>query len=143
MAVSIFFSYICELNKDICYKLVDSKVEGNTAEVRVTFEYHDASEFISEVLEAYFAEAVERIISLEGTTEEDMSNILMEILNEKIETANVMDTNRTITVYCEMKDNKWYISENNRGLMDVGTANMYTVIETMVDAYTSILEEEE
>lgn len=139
----VFFSYICELNKDICYKLVDSKVEGNKAEVRVTFEYHDATDFITEVFQEYLEETVKRIASLEATSEEDMSSLLIDILNEKIETAVVQDTTRTITVYCEKKDNKWYISEDNRGLMDVGTANMYSAISSMTNAYNSLMEEEE
>lgn len=136
-----FFSYICELNKDICYKLVDSKIEGNKAEVRVTFEYRDASDFITGVLQEYFEEMVKRLVSLEGTSQEDMSNLLLDILNEKIETSNAKITTRTITVYCEKRDNKWYISEDNQGLLDVETANMYSVISSMVDAYTSLMEE--
>lgn len=132
-----FYDYIAGLNKEIKYEIVDSSTDGDKAIVSVRFEYKDASNVFKEVLLEYTKEMLSKAFSLETPSEEEMEELLISILNNKIETIIPNDISDTINIECRKVDKKWYISSLTPQMTNVATANMYRAFEEIAESLNS------
>lgn len=128
--MQVFFDYIKELNEEIRFEIVNSEIDGETAKVKVKFEYKDANEIVASTVLEYISEAFSTLFD---ETEKDYDALLIKIFEEKKATMEPKDTSKTVVFSCEKKEKKWYISEVPVDVADVISANIYSTLESFSD----------
>ena len=131
------FEYIKGLNSQIKYEVTDSKTDGDNAVVKVHFEYKDAKPVFGEVFAEYIQKAFGMAFSGMNISDEEMSQMLVDIFNEKKETIKPGDAQADVSFNLTKKDGKWKIDEVPNKVQDVGTANLYSAFEEMSEGFTT------
>lgn len=108
-------------------------VAGDTATVPVEFTYVNMAPIVDEAVEEYLYEAIGLAMQSEEVTDEDMTNLMLEILAEK--TSTVPDDRITETIEFKLvKDGRewkldYFDAEVSDAVIDVMTCNMRESVE--------------
>ncbi len=128
---SALFEYITELDKEINYEVLDSKVEGDSATVKVSIDYKNARLVFTETLSEYFQKSLELAFSGTTPSDEEMSQILTDIFNKKRENIKAEDDNKTVEFKCSKVDGQWMINEAPYEVLDVMTGGLLSVADSI------------
>jgi len=123
-----FADYIKELNSNIKYKIGESSVDKDTAEVTVDFTYSDASQVIGETFTDYMSQVFQMAFSGEEFSEEKADQLLIDILSEKRESVELGEAEKTVVISLTKVDGKWLINSVPDEVMDVASGNIVSAI---------------
>ena len=90
------------------YTLGEATVDGETATVPVHITYVNAADVFTEALSEYFLQAFG--LALTGADEEQLSQLMMDLLKEKMETVSTSTGEADLTFTCQQTDGKWKIA---------------------------------
>ena len=111
--------YLEDNAKKIDYKIIDSEIEKNEAEVRVDVKYTDAGKIIRETFGELFRTLLSEASDEEELTDEEIDKLFMEIMQEKINLKEEKITEKRIKINLVESRGKWYIEEMNDELADI------------------------
>lgn len=135
MKNSGFSSVLLDLCKDnakqIKYSIVDSKEDGNTAKVKVKFEYMDVEPLLTVTMAEYMQKGMALALSGKEMDESTGETLFSETLKEKMTTVKGKTIKKTIELSCKNEDGKWKIVQVPAGVLDVMTANISHWIKNM------------
>lgn len=130
--LEVFNTFIKEQSGNIKYKVLDSDVDGEEATVNVKFKYIDASPVIKSAMGEYFSQAFG--MALAGASEEQMSNLLLTIFQQKLSETTLSTTESIVTVKCKKKDGEWKVAEVSDDIANVITCNILKAFEHVGDS---------
>ena len=111
--------YLEDNAKKIDYKIIDSEIEKNEAEVRVDVKYTDAGKIIKESFGEVFRTLLTESSDGEELTDEEIDKLFMEIMQEKINLKEEKIKEKRIKINLVESRGKWYIEEMNDELADI------------------------
>lgn len=115
------------------FKVMNGTIDGDTATVPVEFTYVNVSPVAEEAIQEYLYEAMQSAMQGEDMSDEDMSNLMLEILDEKTNTVPEDRLTKTIELNLVKDGREWkldYFEDGESdGLTDVLTCNMREVVE--------------
>jgi len=111
--------YLEDNAKKIDYKIIDSEIEKNEAEVRVDVKYTDAGKIIRETFGELFRTLLTESSDGEEITDEEIDKLFMEIMQKKINSGEEKIIEKRIKINLVESRGKWYIEEMNDELADI------------------------
>ena len=99
------------------YTLGEVTVDGETATVPVQITYVDAVDVFTEALGEYFLQAFG--LALTGADEEQLTQLMMDLLKEKMETVYTSTGEADLTFTCRRIDGQWKIAALTDDQLDV------------------------
>lgn len=121
-----FIDYLKGNAQKITYEIESSKVDGDTATVTVKCKYVDGSGLFAEIIQELFTKAMAAAFGGQTLTDADMEALTLQILNDKIASAEETFVEKTIDIACVKEDGTWVVKEMNEDLADVLTSNFLT-----------------
>lgn len=115
------------------FKVVNGTVDDDIATVPVEFTYVNMAPIVDEAVEEYFYEAIDLAMQSDEVTDEDMTNLMLEILNEKTNTVPDDRITKTIEFKLVKDGREWKLDyfddEVSDAVIDVMTCNMREAVE--------------
>lgn len=130
-----FVDYLKDNAKKITYEVTGTKVDGDEATVTVKCKYVDGSSLFNKIVEALFPKIMAAALSGKELTEEDMTQMGVEVLNENIAAATETFTEKTIDIPCVKIDGTWYVKLVGPELVDVISCNLFTAAKGLADTF--------
>ncbi len=90
------------------YTLGEVTVDGETATVPVHITYVNAADVFTQALSEYFLQAFS--LALTGADEEQLTQLMMDLLKEKMETVSTSTGEADLTFTCQQTDGEWKIA---------------------------------
>lgn len=123
-AVNEFYKNI----SDFEYKIIEEKVDGDTAEVTVEITTYPFGE--------KFADALVEALGLAFSAETD-EEVIASKMFEKINDVQEKSYSKTVTIHCEKKDGQWTSesADDNKDLADALLGGMMTATQDLEEAF--------
>lgn len=99
------------------YTLGEVTVDGETATVPVHITYVNAADVFTQALSEYFLQAFS--LALTGADEEQLTQLMMDLLKEKMETVSTSTGEADLTFTCRRIDGQWKIAALSDDQLDV------------------------
>lgn len=99
------------LANELKYKITDSKVEKDKAEVKVEVIYANASEPLMDSVGELFGQMLGMVFSGKEPTEEDMMELLFETISKKLNDYEIKTNETEGVIHLAKENNKWVITE--------------------------------
>lgn len=99
------------------YTLGEVTVDGETATVPVHITYVNAADVFTQALSEYFLQALS--LALTGADEEQLTQLMMDLLKEKMETVSTSTGEADLTFTCRRIDGQWKIAALSDDQLDV------------------------
>lgn len=99
------------LTKELKYKVTESKVDGDLAEIKVDLTYADASEPIMTSVGEMFGKLMESAFSGKEITEEDTIKIVLDTVTENLKNYEVKTAKVSGVIKLAKENDKWVITE--------------------------------
>ena len=120
-----------EWSSKLKYKIGEVKTDGDKATVKADYTYTDASEVITAAFKEYISKAMAAAFSGQEVTEEAMTKLLFDCIEEAKKTAQTKEANQSVTFQMIKDGETWKIKEFDPALANVLSCNMMGVIENM------------
>lgn len=130
-----FVDYLKDNAKKITYEVTGTKVDGDEATVTVKCKYVDGSPLFTKIVEELFPKIMAAALSGKELTEEDMTQMGVEVLKDNIATATETFTEKTIDIPCVKIDGDWYVKLVGPELVDVVSSNLFTAAKGLADSF--------
>ena len=127
------FNYFKDNAKKIEYSIDNIVEDDDRATVSVTADYVDGSVLMGAVFEEYMGKIFELAFSGKEPSEEEISELLGTIMNEKIKEIEVEFITSTFEVELIKVNNKWLIDDVSNDLLNVMMSNFMFVIDGLED----------
>lgn len=114
------------------YSVVSSEENGDHGTVVVEYTYTDASAVFSDAMADYFTQGM--ALSLNGASDEEISDLLTTLLVEKAKTAQLGTKQATVNYPMIKADGVWKIEELPEGAMHVVTSDLLRAAAAMAEA---------
>lgn len=125
-----------QYSEKITYKIKEISESGDTASVAVDFHYIDASKLIQDSISEYIQSALALSFSGEDISEEEMSQMLIDIIAENQKNLEVNFTDSTVSIPCIKVDGKWYVDNPSEDYANVMSSNMLSVLSDISDSFS-------
>lgn len=119
----LFMSYIEKCASKIDYMIVDSKLEEETATVKVLCKYVDGTPLMKEVLAAVLKETFANAFSGKELTEEENEQMYIDAINNALPNIEETIIEQTIDVKLTKAEDGWLIDGSEDELYNVAVAN--------------------
>ena len=123
----LLFDHMKIWAKHISYELSKPEINGEVARITANISYTDASAVITETISEYINQALEAING--GASDEDMNELMTEILKLKMDTANIIESTKTLTLECVKTGDFWKIKNLPDEMLDVLTGNIISAMQ--------------
>lgn len=131
--LEVFTAFIKEQSGNIKYEIVDANTDGEDATVNVKFTYTDASPVITSAMAEYFTQGIG--MAFAGASEEQMSNLLLTIFQQKLQETTLSTTDSTVAIKCKKSDGDWKVTEVSDDVANVMTCNILKAFERVGDSF--------
>ena len=132
-AVSPLLDLLKQWSSKTTYKLGKAEVNGEKAKVPVDVTFTDAADLIKAAFTEYFTAAMTKALSGEEVSEEDMTKLLVDTINEKSKTEKPGTTSTSLTLELEKIDGEWKFTDLPDDMMNIMFSNMMSAFEGMFD----------
>ena len=130
-------AYLKECASKMTYKIGESKVDGESATVSVSFTYVDASSVITSALGEYITQAFAMAFS--GADDAQMEELFSNIFMEKTESVETGTATADVTFSCIKVDGDWKITsfseEAEEAITNILTSNIASAFERFGEAF--------
>ncbi len=123
--------YLKTCAADLKYSIGSATTTGETATVKVDFDYVDASEIFGEVFYEFFAKAME--LAFGGASEDEAAEAFDPILQEKSASMERGAGHASVDLVLKQADDAWKIIEVPEDILRILTADMEKGMEIMSD----------
>ena len=124
-----FIDYLKGNAAKITYNVTGTKVDGDKATVTVKCKYVDGSGLYGKIIQELFTKLMTSALSGQQLTQEQMTQLGVDLLNQNLATATETFTEKTLDIQCVKVDNTWYVSTVGPELADVVSSNLYTAVK--------------
>lgn len=130
-------TYLKKCTSKMTYKIGESKVDGESATVPVSFTYVDASAVITSALSEYITQAF--ALAFSGADDARMEELFGSIFMEKTESVETGTATADVTFRCVKVDGDWKIAsfseEAEEALINILTCNIASALERFGEAF--------
>ena len=130
-------TYLKECASKMTYKIGESKVDGESATVPVSFTYVDAGPVITSALGEYITQAFAMAFS--GADDAQMEELFGNIFMEKAKSVEADSATADITFNCVKVDGDWKIAsfseEDEEAITNILTSNIASAFEGFGDSF--------
>ena len=130
-------TYLKECASKMTYKIGESKVDGESATVPVSFTYVDAGPVITSALGEYITQAFAMAFS--GADDAQMEELFGNIFMEKTKSVEAGSATADVTFNCVKVDGDWKITsfseEDEEAITNILTSNIAGAFEGFGDAF--------
>lgn len=130
-----FMDYLKGNASKITYEVTGTKVDGDQATVTVNCKYVDGSAILGEIIQELFTEFMTAAFSGQDLSEEEMQQIGVDLLKEKMETTTETFTEKTMDIDCIQVDGTWYVKTVSDDLLDVLSSNLFTTAKEFSESF--------
>lgn len=113
----------------ISYEVLETTIDGDTARVRVSFTFTDASSVLREAVKESIASALNGMFK--SSTDEEAGDSFARIFNEKAADAKLGTATQEETFTCKCIDGEWYVDKVPTGLTNIMCCNMLDILSTL------------
>ena len=135
-----FLDYLKNNAKKLSYSIKDTQISDDTATVKVDVKYIDGTPLIKDTISEYLTQAFSSVMSGSDMSDEEMSQMLLSIMQEKQKTLTDSYVEKTLAVKCVKVNGNWYIEEVTDDLLNVVSSNFYSLAKSISDSFNSGLE---
>lgn len=133
--MEFFLDYMKSNAKKITYEIKEVEIDEDTATVPVDFKYVNGLPLFRAAFSEYMKQVVPLAFSGQELSDEEMSEMFLEILEEQKETVEEKYTEKTIEFKCVKLEDGWYIDDLDDDLFDVAMSNFMTFAEDIEDSF--------
>jgi hypothetical protein len=126
-----FLDYLKGNAKKITYEITGTKVNGDEATVTVKCKYVDGTELFGKIIKELFTKIMAEALSGKTPTQEQMTQMGVDLLKADIGTAKETFVEKTVDVTCVQVDGKWYVKTVSDQLADVVSSNLFTAAKEL------------
>ena len=108
------------------YTIGKAEIDGDTAKVKVDFQYTDASAVMTVAMADYMSKAL--AMALSGASEDSVKTLLVSCLESAAKTTDTSIAEETVTLKLIKQDSSWKITDVPEELINVFTANIVGAI---------------
>lgn len=130
-----FMDYLKGNAAKITYDVTGTKIDGDTAIVTVKCKYVDGSQLFDQIIQELFTKLMTAAFSGQELTEEQMTQIGVDLLNEKLEAATETFTEKTIDIACVNIEDTWYVSTVSDEMADVVSSNLFSAAKELSESF--------
>lgn len=110
------------------YKIMDSTIEDEKAEVEVEITFVDMEPVVSSVIDEYISVMLLASFADAEVDDEGMEELIQSSFEEEMENTTLQTQTETITVECKKDSNSWKIIESD-DLVNISTCNVAYALE--------------
>jgi hypothetical protein len=130
-----FLDYLKGNAAKITYDITETKIDGDKATVTVKCKYVDGSQLFGKIIEELFTELLTAAFSGQELTEEQMTQIGVDLLNKNLTTTTETFTEKTIDIDCVNVDGTWFVNTVSDEMADVVSSNLFTATKDLQDSF--------
>ena len=123
--VQRFVDYMKLSAARMTYSLGEAEISGDSATVPVTFNYLDASGILSEAMSDVMGEALNKTLSGEELTEEEITNLLSDAFQRKQEILEAAAATETVELPLVREGGAWKLREVPDEVLNILTSNIF------------------
>lgn len=128
-----FVDYLKANAKKMTFKIGKSEVNDDKATVTVDCKYIDGAPILAATIQDVIANAFSMAFSDEEMTDEEISQMFEDSLEEHRKDTKESFKEATIKINCIKQDDKWYISETDDELLDVATSGFISASKELLE----------
>lgn len=126
-----FRDYFTEAAKKISYKIIESKIDGDKAQISVESHYVDSGPLLSKVFSEIFRKAFELSFAGEEFDEAAQATLFQEIVAEQIPETLIADGSKTLTLNLVKHEGQWLFEDIGDDFIDVLSAGFVSAAENL------------
>ncbi len=130
-----FIDYLKSNAAKITYDIMETDVDGDKATVTVKCKYVDGSQIFGKIIQELFTKLMTAAFSGQELTEEQMTQIGIDLLNENLDSTTETFAEKTFEIECINVDDIWYVSTISDELADVVSSNLFTAAKDLADTF--------
>ncbi len=130
------FDYFKECASQQQYEIVESSVSDSQGTVKVKFTYTDASNVITETVQAFLLKSLE--LAFSNADDEAMQKAFSDAFEEKKEIIKTETSDLTVMFDCTKTDSGWIITEAPVEITDILSCNTSEVFEEMQNTFSDL-----
>ncbi len=131
-----FIDYLKDNAQKIQYEVVSSEVDGENAVVTVECTYVDGGTVLVKTMQQYFIQALSQAFSGVELTDEEYSQMFIDIMDEQIATYQENTLSATVVFELVNIDGTWYISDVSDEIADVILSGFITGASQLEDTFS-------
>jgi uncharacterized lipoprotein YehR (DUF1307 family) len=130
-----FVEYLKGNAAKITYEVTGTKIDGDEATVTVKCKYVDGSGLFTKIIQGLFSELLTAAFSGKEMTDEEMTQIGVDLLNKNLDSATETFTEETMDIDCIKVDGEWYVKTVTDEMADVVSSNLFTAAKGLADSF--------